>query len=116
MSYVKRADEFGLDVSSVRVDFKKVMQRVQQVIKEIEPHDSVERFTGLGVRVLLGAARFVDKSSVAVADKIVHQLRGTHSDVQPLLAASAALPNAEEIGRLIDQTMSGPSDELLPLL
>jgi hypothetical protein len=46
----------------------------------------------------------------------VHQLRGTHSDVQPLLAASAALPNAEEIGRLIDQTMSGPSDELLPLL
>lgn len=52
----------------------------------------------------------------AVADKIVHQLRGTHSDVQPLLAASAALPNAEEIGRLIDQTMAGPSDELLPLL
>jgi MoxR-like ATPase len=52
----------------------------------------------------------------AVADKIMHQLRGTHSDVQPLLAASAALPNAEEIGRLIDQTMSGPSDELLPLL
>ncbi|WP_141282749.1 AAA family ATPase [Pseudonocardia hydrocarbonoxydans] len=52
----------------------------------------------------------------AVADKIVHQLRGAHSDAQPLLAASAALPNAEEIGRLIDQTMSGPSDELLPLL
>lgn len=52
----------------------------------------------------------------AVADKIVHQLRGAHSDAQPLLAASAALPNSEEIGRLIDQTMSGPSDELLPLL
>lgn len=52
----------------------------------------------------------------AVADKIVHQLRGTHSDAQPLLAASVILPNAEEIGRLIDQTMSGPSDELLPLL
>ncbi|MFF5264240.1 AAA family ATPase [Actinomadura viridis] len=52
----------------------------------------------------------------AVADKLVHQLRGTHSDVQPLLAASATLPNAEEIGRLIDQMMAGPSDELLPLL
>lgn len=52
----------------------------------------------------------------AVADKIVHQLRGPHSDVQPLLSASATLPNAEEIGRLIDQTMSGPSDELLPLI
>jgi MoxR-like ATPase len=52
----------------------------------------------------------------AVADKLVHQLRGEHSDAQPLLAASATLPNADEIGRLIDQTMSGPSDELLPLL
>ncbi|MBU3866196.1 AAA family ATPase [Streptomyces sp. 4503] len=52
----------------------------------------------------------------AVADKIVHQLRGAHSDAQPLLDASATLPNAEEIGRLIEQTMSGPSDELLPLL
>lgn len=52
----------------------------------------------------------------AVADKIVHQLRGAHADAQPLLAASAGLPNAEEIGRLIEQTMSGPSDELLPLL
>ncbi|TDD54636.1 hypothetical protein E1286_05465 [Nonomuraea terrae] len=52
----------------------------------------------------------------AVADKLVHQLRGTHSDAQPLLAASATLPNAEEIGRLIDQMMAGPSDELLPLL
>ncbi|PQP43854.1 hypothetical protein C6A88_23330 [Mycolicibacterium austroafricanum] len=52
----------------------------------------------------------------AVADKIVHQLRGAHADAQPLLAASAGLPNAEEIGRLIEQAMSGPSDELLPLL
>ncbi|MBL0778301.1 AAA family ATPase [Streptomyces albidoflavus] len=52
----------------------------------------------------------------AVADKIVHQLRGAHSDAQPLLNASATLPNAEEIGRLIEQMMSGPSDELLPLL
>lgn len=52
----------------------------------------------------------------AVADKIVHQLRGAHADAQPLLEASAGLPNAEEIGRLIEQAMSGPSDELLPLL
>lgn len=52
----------------------------------------------------------------AVADKIVHQLRGSHSDAQPLLAASAVLPNATEIGTLIEHTMAGPSDELLPLL
>ncbi|MFI0352520.1 AAA family ATPase [Actinomadura sp. 9N407] len=65
-----------------------------------------ERYTGAELTAL----------GHAVADKLVHQLRGTHSDVQPLLAASATLPNAEEIGRLIDQTMAGPSDELLPLL
>lgn len=52
----------------------------------------------------------------AVADKLVHQLRGTHTDVHPLMAASATLPNADEIGRLINQAMAGPSDELLPLL
>lgn len=51
----------------------------------------------------------------AVADKLVHQLRGDRSDVQLLLAATATLPNADEIEYLIDQ-MSGPSDELLPLL
>ena len=52
----------------------------------------------------------------AVADKIVHQLRGNHSDAQLLLEAIASLPNADEIARLFDQVLSGPSDELLPLL
>lgn len=52
----------------------------------------------------------------AVADKIVHQLRGSHSDAQPLLEVAATLPNGAEIGRLIERTKDGPSDELLPLL
>lgn len=52
----------------------------------------------------------------AVADKLVHQLRGPHSDAQDLMVATATLPNAEEIARLIEQAKSGPSDELLPLL
>lgn len=52
----------------------------------------------------------------AVADKIVHQLRGAHADVEELRAASAALPNADEIARLLDRMMDGPADELLPLL
>jgi MoxR-like ATPase len=52
----------------------------------------------------------------AVADKLVHQLRGGHNDVTDLLTAIAVLPNAEEIARLVEQTMSGPADELLPLL
>ncbi len=52
----------------------------------------------------------------AVADKLVHQLRGGHNDLTGLLAAVAGLPNSDEIGRLVEQTMAGPADELLPLL
>lgn len=52
----------------------------------------------------------------AVADKLVHQVRGSHADVQDLREACASLPNAEEIVHLLDRMMDGPEDELLPLL
>lgn len=52
----------------------------------------------------------------AVADKLVHQVRGTHADVQELREAYANLPNAEEIEHLLDRMMDGPADELIPLL
>lgn len=52
----------------------------------------------------------------AVADKIVHQLRGTHADADPLLAAAAGLPNYSEIESLIVRMKDGPPDELLPLV
>lgn len=52
----------------------------------------------------------------AVADKLVHQLRGSFADVEDLRNAYASLPNADEIDRLLDRMMDGPSDELLPLL
>jgi pyruvate/2-oxoglutarate dehydrogenase complex dihydrolipoamide dehydrogenase (E3) component len=43
------------------------MQRVQEIIRAIEPHDSVERYTGLGVEVLQGHARIVDPWTVEIA-------------------------------------------------
>jgi MoxR-like ATPase len=52
----------------------------------------------------------------AVADKLVHQVRGSHADTRGLLEACADLPNANEIELLLDRMMDGPSDELLPLL
>ena len=52
----------------------------------------------------------------AVADKIVHQLRGTHADADPLLAAATGLPNYSEIEALIARMKDGPPDELLPLV
>jgi energy-coupling factor transporter ATP-binding protein EcfA2 len=52
----------------------------------------------------------------AVASKIVHQMRGTHSDIQDFRAAVVGLPNAAEIIDLTDRMMDGPSDELIPVL
>ena len=55
-SYMKRAASFGLQIDNPRVDFPKVMQRVRDVIAAIEPHDSVERYTELGVDCIQGTA------------------------------------------------------------
>ena len=56
MAYIRRAKEFGIEGAQGKIDFSAVMARVQDVIKTIEPHDSVERFTSLGVEVELGDA------------------------------------------------------------
>ena len=52
----------------------------------------------------------------AIASKVVHQLRGSHSDIQDFRSAIATLPNADEITALTDRMMDGPSDDLIPLL
>jgi len=66
LSHVQRAKEFGIKSASADFDFADVMERVQRVIKEIEPHDSVERYTGLGVDVAEGSARIVSPWEVEV--------------------------------------------------
>lgn len=58
----------------------------------------------------------LDALGLSVADKLVHQVRGTFSDVEEFRQAYADLPNAEEIDRLVDRMMDGPSDELVSLL
>jgi pyruvate/2-oxoglutarate dehydrogenase complex dihydrolipoamide dehydrogenase (E3) component/uncharacterized membrane protein YdjX (TVP38/TMEM64 family) len=62
----RRAEEFGLAPMQVGVNFPKVMQRVHDIIKTIEPHDSVERFTGLGVNCVQGDARIISPWAVQV--------------------------------------------------
>ena len=52
MHQIDKAKDFGIDVLQVDVDYKKVQQHVKNVIAKIEPHDSVERFEGLGVKVM----------------------------------------------------------------
>ena len=57
---------YGLATSTTRFSFREVMARIHKVIAEIAPHDSVERFTGLGVDVLLGHARITNPWTVEI--------------------------------------------------
>ncbi len=63
-----RAADFGIQAGRVKVDFKAVKAHVKNVIAGIEPHDSVERFEGLGVNVLKGNARFLNAKTVKVGN------------------------------------------------
>ena len=72
MSYIRRAREFGLDGATATVNFESVMQRVQAVIAAIEPHDSVERFTSLGVECVIGEAKIESPYVVTVAGRTIN--------------------------------------------
>ena len=94
LSQVQRAQEFGVRSAHAEFDFADAMERVQRVIRAIAPHVSVERYTALGVDVLLGAARIVSPWEVEVtqADGQVQRLTtrsiviaaGAHPLVPPI--------------------------------
>lgn len=64
---MRHADRWGLQPVQPAVPWREVMARVRSVIRSIEPHDSVARYSGLGVEVLQGRARLVDPWTVEVA-------------------------------------------------
>jgi len=64
------ARDFGVSAGPAEIDFAKVHRHVHDVIAAIAPNDSKERFNGLGVRVIAGAARFKDRNTVVVGDGI----------------------------------------------
>jgi len=72
MSHIGRSAEFGIKKADASFDFDEVMQRVQKVIEKIEPHDSVERYTGLGVDVINGEARVVSPWTVEVNGQTIN--------------------------------------------
>ncbi len=63
---MRHADRYGLKAVVPQVPFRQVMARIRDVIADIEPHDSVERYTGLGVEVIGGYARLTDPWTVEV--------------------------------------------------
>ncbi len=66
IAQAKRAREFGLKAMQVEFDFADVMERVQRVVRTVEPHDSAERYTKLGVECVRGEARITSPWTVEV--------------------------------------------------
>jgi pyruvate/2-oxoglutarate dehydrogenase complex dihydrolipoamide dehydrogenase (E3) component/uncharacterized membrane protein YdjX (TVP38/TMEM64 family) len=101
--YARRAPEFGLGEMTVKVDFPAVMSRVQSVIKTIEPHDSVERFTGLGVDCVSGQAKIVSPWEVEVNGQVIR--------AQHIVIASGArareldIPGLDQLDYLTSDTL-----------
>jgi pyruvate/2-oxoglutarate dehydrogenase complex dihydrolipoamide dehydrogenase (E3) component len=88
--------------------FPAVMRRLRQVITDIEPHDSVERFTGLGVDCIKGYARFVDPWTVEITSAGAETRRLTSKGF--VIATGAApvvppLPGIEDSGYLTSETL-----------
>lgn len=65
---IKRAPEYGIKSASADFNFADIMQRVHSIINTIAPHDSVARYTSLGVEVIPGRAEIISKHCVAVHD------------------------------------------------
>lgn len=65
---MRTASRFGIAAVEPQVDPAAVNAHVHDVIAAIAPNDSVERFTGLGVRVIVAPGRFVDKRTVVAGD------------------------------------------------
>ncbi len=105
-NYMRRAEEFGLQKVEVKPVFSKVMQRVQDVIKEIEPHDSIERYTELGVECVTGEAEIVDAHTVNVGDRTI--------TCKSIIIAAGARPFVPPIEGL-DQIQSLTSDNVWEL-
>ncbi|MEM7748039.1 MAG: FAD-dependent oxidoreductase, partial [Pseudomonadota bacterium] len=72
---MRSSGDFGIAPTEPSVDFAAVNKHVKSVIAAIEPNDSVERFTGLGVQVIQAAGKFIDKSTVQAGEYLIKARR-----------------------------------------
>ena len=105
---MRHADKYGLKTAFPAFDFKAVMQRVHDIIAAIAPHDSVERFTGLGVDVVEGYAKIINPWTVEIAMKDGSKQTLTTRSI--VIAAGASpvvppLPGIEQSGYVTSDTL-----------
>jgi len=100
---ITEAREFGVEASAPMIEFGDVMRRVRRVRAEIAPHDSVQRFAGLGVEVFLGHGYFTGKRSLEV--------EGERLEFRKAIIATGAraavppIPGLAEAGYLTNETV-----------
>ena len=102
---VRNASHYGIKTTQTETNFSTVMQRVHDAISQIQPHDSVERYTSLGVQCQRGHARLIDPNRVEVNDER-HTTRsivlatGAHPTLPPI-------PGLQECQPLTSDTLWG---------
>ena len=105
-SELKKAERLGFRQVAGEADFAAVMERIQRVISQIEPHDSVEHYTRLGVEVIAGEARITSPWTVEV--------NGQRLSTRAIVIATGARPRLPTIPG-IEQVASLTSDTVWAL-
>ncbi|MEC8771536.1 MAG: FAD-dependent oxidoreductase, partial [Pseudomonadota bacterium] len=105
---MRHADRYGITPTEPDIPFGQTIERVMQAIRTIEPHDSVERYTGLGVDVVEGYGKVVDPWTVEIARKDGVTQRLTTRGI--VIAAGAepfvpSIPGLEQSNYLTSDTM-----------
>ncbi len=104
-SEVRRAPRFGVDAGAPEIDFARVHASVQGVIARIAPQDSVERFTGLGVRVIQDHARFTGPRELVAGECTIRARRFVvATGAAPLVPP---IPGIEDVPYHTNETIFG---------
>ncbi|MCX7088672.1 MAG: FAD-dependent oxidoreductase [Methylococcales bacterium] len=98
LSHVSRCAEFGIKSAHVDFEFAEVMTRVQTIIQTVAPHDSIARYTELGVEVITGTAKIISPWAVEVKTQDGTQIITTRS----IVIAAGAKPFVPPIPGLAD--------------
>jgi pyruvate/2-oxoglutarate dehydrogenase complex dihydrolipoamide dehydrogenase (E3) component len=104
---IGRSKELGIAEASARFDFADVMERVQRVVKTVAPHDSVERYSALGVECIEAGAKITSPWIVEVEGTDAPRKLITKNIV---IAAGARpfvppIPGLDEVGYLTSDTL-----------
>ncbi|MCS6892678.1 MAG: FAD-dependent oxidoreductase [Rhodovarius sp.] len=99
----RAAGRFGIAPAEPVIDWPALRRHLQGVIAAIAPHDSAERFTGLGVTVLSGTARFIAPDRVEAAGLVIRARRFVIATGSS--PALPALPGLETVPFLTNETL-----------